>query len=159
VNDLIVCATDDVDEAWDVWCNIAALHHDDGLRGGARLPAIGIEDLLARASMTERRILVRYQAANRALADGLGRLRDVGALRCGPRAIVANLVLFHWNRYGIELADRAKLYGGMCRALDPHRNVRSGTMDGLATSTAAGENATRTMPANSTAENTMKGSA
>lgn len=124
LNDLFSRVLQADEEVWDVWCNLATLHQSQPASGPATTPAIQLADLSPRVAPAERRLLATYARANQALARGMNRLADRGALPHGRRSILPFIALFHWNRYGITLEQRSTLYGAMTRAFDPGGAMR-----------------------------------
>jgi hypothetical protein len=42
-------------------------------------------------------------------------------LDCGPRAWLAQVATFHWNRWGLGPQARVRILSAMLALLDPHR--------------------------------------
>jgi thiopeptide-type bacteriocin biosynthesis protein len=136
LNDLFLRAVAGAEEeAWDVWCNLAALHGPPGLPPAApAVPSLTIASLLPLVSAGEGRLLRGYAHANRRLAAGLRRLWLGGHLRCGLRALLPFVALFHWNRFALDHADTVRICAAMCAALDPKRGLRGASPEIATTS-------------------------
>lgn len=120
IDDLLQLALGDRSEIWDVWCNLAA--------GG--VPAIDVPvppspELLGRLALAERTVLEHYFAHNSQLARGLATLHDSGRLSCGLRALLTQVALFHFHRYGLDAAEQAAMAGAMQRKWNPHSARRT----------------------------------
>ena len=128
LNGLFMAATDDLGEAWDVWSNLAALH---GVAQSAAVsvPAVRVEDLLGRATASERTLLGRYRDANLQLAAGLRDLSLAGTLTVGIRALLPFVALFHWNRYAVSRIERARLCRAMMWELDVRRRLKGAALN------------------------------
>ncbi|HET9958662.1 MAG TPA: thiopeptide-type bacteriocin biosynthesis protein, partial [Polyangiaceae bacterium] len=133
LSDLFSRATESRDEAWDVWCNLQRLH-GSGMHnaveptGSARVrefESFGLRQLAERVPEPDRRLLLSYERTNTRFANALNNALHLGSLTQGPRAILAFLTMFHWNRWGLSLSERAALYEGMIDTLHPARSLKA----------------------------------
>lgn len=111
-------------ETWDAWANLASLHGIEHHRTTARplLPPT-FAQLHAMAADHESAVLTDYDRGCDALAEGVDVLRREGGFHVGVRAFVADVALFHWNRWGIAHDERIALCEGALAALHPHRRM------------------------------------
>lgn len=117
---LVASCVEPREEVWDVWCNLARLHGMTDTRIlSVREAPPAAPDL--EAGMAEARRL--YGGAHRELGAGLARLGRTGRLACGERALLPFVLLFHWNRYGLSLEDRAALLAPMLAKYSPKRGL------------------------------------
>ncbi len=124
LNDLFARALDSREEIWDVWWNLAALHGDPPPpRMGTTTP-VQISDLIGRVTLANERILRAYRRANVAFASEMLRLDARGKLLYGRRSVLPYIALFHWNRYGFTLDERARVFSAMMSAWDPGLRFR-----------------------------------
>jgi thiopeptide-type bacteriocin biosynthesis protein len=131
--DLIERSMDGGEEVWGTWCAIRDFHPP---AGGARPSGVTFTPLSLlrqRATAGEAKVLAGYARANQRIARRLRALIARGELRTGKRALLANLVSFHWNRYGFGLETRRAIYATMTEALDPCRPPRGHHHDRKAT--------------------------
>lgn len=124
LNDLFARALDSREEIWDVWWNLASLHGDPPPPRTGRTTAVQISDLLGRVTLADERILRAYRRANVALATEMLRLNARGKLLYGRRSVLPYVALFHWNRYGFTLDERARVFSAMMSAWDPGLGFR-----------------------------------
>jgi thiopeptide-type bacteriocin biosynthesis protein len=121
-------------EHWDVWRNMRLTGRDfapdDPARDLARrtvetnrtvLGALATdrEAALASASRAERALLVTHRRALDTWAARLRRAVRRGALEHGIRTILPFYVVFHWNRFGLPMAEQRVLTYCMQTLLDP----------------------------------------
>jgi thiopeptide-type bacteriocin biosynthesis protein len=123
MNDLFLRTLGDPGEVWDVWCNLAELRPAP-VGAVPRIEISFIGDPRPLATAAERRVLARYARANEALARGLRRLWNRGALSCGLRAILAFVATFHFNRHGLDASQQSRIIAGMMQAWSPRRRLR-----------------------------------
>lgn len=118
LNGLFGAVVDDGAEAWDVWRRLAELH---GLtpEPGKPVHAVTPAGLREAASPAEAELLAAYESAGDELAAGLSELAQRGELRRGRRSLLADLALFHWNRFGLSVESRARLVTAMLAVLEP----------------------------------------
>ncbi|HET9933566.1 MAG TPA: thiopeptide-type bacteriocin biosynthesis protein [Polyangiaceae bacterium] len=121
LNDLFVRAVDGREEVWDVWWNLASLHGGATPSHEPSATPVKIDDLLGRVPAYDERILKRYRRANTSLANAMRRLGARGKLLFGRRSVLPFVALFHWNRYGFALEERARVFSAMMSAWDPGR--------------------------------------
>ncbi|WP_158617606.1 thiopeptide-type bacteriocin biosynthesis protein [Corallococcus sp. CA049B] len=108
------------EEVWDVWCNLARLHGmPDARILAVREAPCAAPDAEAGVAHAAR----LYGDAHRELGAGLARLGRTGRLACGERALLPFVLLFHWNRYGLSLDDRAALLAPMLAKYSPKRGL------------------------------------
>jgi thiopeptide-type bacteriocin biosynthesis protein len=115
LNDLFTRALGNGEEIWDVWKGIAAGLEAIAPGAGREWPPL---DGRAHGQGLER-LVCAYQRCNGRMAERLRQLSGSGALRIGPRAFLAVLATFHWNRFGLTPAQRLTISADMCRRLDP----------------------------------------
>jgi thiopeptide-type bacteriocin biosynthesis protein len=117
--DLVTNAVPDRAEAWAVWRLYAS---SNGLASGDNTmdEQFGdIQFLNSQATPGEQEVLHAYQAANRGLSSRLSKLTQEGKLNAGIRSVLATIILFHFNRHGLDVAAHNRVAGTMTRALDP----------------------------------------
>ncbi len=133
LNDLFSRLVEDRGELWDIWMRIWHAHGTpELLPAESQLPGSGpgsgpgsvpgfatsslqelpgeSKDLAQEAILGNARIASRLQAA-----------LVTRQLDCGPRAWLAYVATFHWNRWGLGPVARVRMLSVMLRALDPHR--------------------------------------
>jgi thiopeptide-type bacteriocin biosynthesis protein len=117
LNDLFSRFVEDRGELWDVWMRVWHAHgapdlpHVEPLRPSALHQFSGeLEALSHEAQLGNARIASRLHAAL------LTRRLD-----CGPRAWLAQVATFHWNRWGLGPRARVRILSAMLELLDPHR--------------------------------------
>lgn len=124
LNDLFVRTLGDGAEIWDAWSNLLELlGAGEPAPAGPVVPVELLDGLLGRVSRDEVPIIRRYATANERLAAGLLRLWGRGRLRCGLRAILPVVALFHFNRHGVDGGRQAPLAGHMVAAWAPARQL------------------------------------
>jgi thiopeptide-type bacteriocin biosynthesis protein len=117
--DLVKATVPDRGESWAVWCQYAS---SSGLASEdvtADLPVPDFESLTSNATPGEQEVLHAYEAANRTLSDELLRVWRDGQLCAGLRSVLAAIILFHFNRHGLDAAAHARIAWTMIHALDP----------------------------------------
>jgi thiopeptide-type bacteriocin biosynthesis protein len=119
LNDLFTRCLEGPEEVWDVWCRMAALHGGLPARQSHACAAPNIATLLDGVSPGERAVLRGYVSHNAALARRLAALHSRGRLLVGRRLVLPHIALYHWNRYGFTLAERAAMYDLMQCAWSP----------------------------------------
>ncbi len=87
------------------------------VRPDAPLDAFDDEATRLLASDDERSLLAAYDAANTALSGALRALWETGGLTAGLRSIVADVVLFHGHRHGLDRDAHARFAWTMIAAL------------------------------------------
>lgn len=112
---LAVAALGDRAEARDVFRHYAASLGVD--RPDGPLDAFDDDATRLAASDDERALLAAYDAANTTLSSALRALWDTGGLTAGLRSIVADVVLFHGHRHGLDRDAHARLAWTMIAAL------------------------------------------
>ena len=117
LNDLFLRFVEDRGELWDIWMRIWHAHgapdlpEVEPLLPGSLQEFAGEAQLLAReATLANARIASRLQAA-----------LLMRRLDCGPRAWLAQVAVFHWNRWGLGPEARMRILSAMLTLLDPHR--------------------------------------
>lgn len=134
--DLIRKVVPDEWEHWDVWCN---------MRLTRRLPAASREERRAQARLleanrevlerfvfrshaairdlgaAERRIVERYFVRSSRFAKRLNDAARRAQLLYGVRKILPFVIIFHWNRFGLDQRLQSLLSFAMTRLLDPKR--------------------------------------
>jgi len=117
LNDLFLKFVEDRGELWDIWMRIWHAHGTpdlprvEPLAPGALGECSGPSQLVSHdASLSNARIASRLHAAL------LTRRLD-----CGPRAWLAHVATFHWNRWGLGPIARVRVLSAMLDELDPHR--------------------------------------
>jgi len=132
-DDLFVRTLGDRDEVWDTWCNVASL----ASRGGSGYasvtdpdPAAGppspptLVDVVRSVDPRIGRAISVYAPANQRLADALRReLRDAAL---GPRAVLAFIGQFTFQRWGLDGLGQARLAVSRAETWHPARGLRGG---------------------------------
>lgn len=120
LNDLFARFLDGPEEVWDVWCRVAALHGASVESECQPTPAIRIEHLIGQVTPREKQILCTYSSCNGTMARRFGAVHAKGKLLFGNRLVLPHVALYHWNRYGFTLEDRASIFTRMVRAWSPN---------------------------------------
>jgi thiopeptide-type bacteriocin biosynthesis protein len=110
--DLLQRCVEDQAEVWDVWQRIWHAH------GCPPLAQDNQTDLATPADVS---LLEESRAGNAQVACRLHAAEVARRLDCGPRAWLAQVCVFHWNRLGLEMAERVRLLSATLRSFDPHR--------------------------------------
>jgi thiopeptide-type bacteriocin biosynthesis protein len=113
---LAVSALGDRAEVRDVFRHYAASL--GVVRPDGPLDAFDDEATRRAASDGERSLLAAYDAANTTLSGALRALWETGGLTAGLRAIVADVVLFHGHRHGLDRDAHARFAWTMIAALE-----------------------------------------
>ena len=105
-NHLVATAVTDPAEAPDVWHRyVVSL---DLAPTDERIENLGFDEALRRATQEERAVLEVYRDANELLSGRLRELWSAGKLAAGIRAILANVILFHFHRHGFGPESHAR---------------------------------------------------
>ncbi|MEA2808821.1 MAG: hypothetical protein QOJ17_2962 [Rhodospirillaceae bacterium] len=124
LDDLFWRVLADDGEVWDTWCNLAVLLQSDAASGDLAAILPSLETIRRTASAKEADLVVRYQQANVALADGLSRTWQSGRMECGVRSILPYVALFTLNRHGFDRAKMAAIARAMAAVRDPKQHLR-----------------------------------
>jgi thiopeptide-type bacteriocin biosynthesis protein len=116
--DLVKATLPDRSEMWAVWRLYASAN---GLGPvGTNPERFGdVAYLGATASPAEQKVLYVYQEANQVLSARLLSCWQDGKLTAGIRSVLATIVLFHFNRHGLDPAAHSRIAWSMISALDP----------------------------------------
>lgn len=120
--DLLRRGTESYEEAWAIW---AALHRLYVGRppltpaGRSRGSLADHAALARRASAAEHELLTRGFEANTRFLAALREAERSERLVGGARALLATMVGFHWNRWGLDQASMASLCAAMVADLHP----------------------------------------
>jgi thiopeptide-type bacteriocin biosynthesis protein len=117
LNDLFLRYVEDRGELWDIWMRVWHAH------GAPRLPEV---EPLAPAGFDEfpdelGGLAQEARLGNARIASRLRAALVTRQLDCGPRAWLAQVAAFHWNRWGLGPAARMRILAAMLELLDPHR--------------------------------------
>jgi thiopeptide-type bacteriocin biosynthesis protein len=125
LNDLFLRMLGDRFEVWDVWRNLTILTNgadrETSESRSAGIPFLG--SLIPLVQPEERRILKRYEQANRRLSDGLRGLNESGRLTAGLRGILPFIAMFHLHRHGYGKDRQAALAQAMASAWNPRHSL------------------------------------
>lgn len=117
VQDLFVRFAEDRSELWDIWQRVWHAHGCPPLPPAEEASVTVLESLSGGAASLGREGL----ANNEHIALRLRAADTARRLDCGPRAWLADVCTFHWNRLGLPLQHRTPLIAAMLALLDPHR--------------------------------------
>jgi len=117
LHDLFVRFAEDQSELWDIWQRLWHAHGCPALGPAEAIPLLALDQLPGGAATLGHDAL----ANNAHIASRLRAAEVALRLGCGPRAWLAQVGTFHWNRLGLGLHQRAALMSAMLRELDPHR--------------------------------------
>lgn len=114
------------EEIWDVWCRLAEFH---GMApplapteaSTFAVPRLGRLAQLPNLPAEALDCLRTLASANRRLSARLRQLATQGRLEQGMRGVLAALALFHWNRIGLDAAQRQRLLQALRAHFHPHR--------------------------------------
>jgi thiopeptide-type bacteriocin biosynthesis protein len=126
MNDLYLRFAEDRGEVWDIWKRIWAGHGRPGLPDPDPVAVSRCHELLNCANWQEHLAVPTHDLMDHARthnADVALRLHAADRARrldCGPRAFLAALCTFHWNRLGLELSDRLPLLATALQVFDPY---------------------------------------
>ncbi len=129
MNDLFSRTLSCNSEVWDAWCNLESLVHSSREIPPTAMEALPIDSIYRRALGPEARIIRDYIRANQEISAGLQELWREGKLRCGLRALLPFIAMFHFNRHGLDAAGQAVLAEAMTRAWNPKRGLRGSEVD------------------------------
>lgn len=121
--DLLEQALPAQEEAWDVWCTLLQLY-------SGRLPAeprtrpsaarlLAPKSLAQHASACERALLYQGFTDNGQFARALDSTWEQGELVGGPRALIATVASFHWNRWCLPQTTIARVCQAAVDGLHP----------------------------------------
>ena len=124
VSDLFGRRVEDGAELWDIWRRLAlavgepppVLSSEADLDGAGAALA-GSPDFLGSLPPAARTLLDDACADNAAIVARLRAAEALGRLTVGPRAWLAALTLFHWNRLGLPLPDLRAMVSHMLALL------------------------------------------
>lgn len=125
LDDLFWRVLADDGEVWDTWCNLAILLKCEAAPHDAAAVQPSLEAIRSTASAASAELIVHYQHANAALADGLSRAWQAGRMECGVRSILPYVALFTLNRHGFDQPRMAAMTGAMAALRNPKQHLRA----------------------------------
>lgn len=117
IQDLFARFAEDQSELWDIWQRVWHAHGSPPLIPAGEIDVPGLETLSGGAASFGREGLTN----NEHVALRLRAADVTRRLSCGPRAWLAEICTFHWNRLGLPLEQRVPLLSALLYTLDPHR--------------------------------------
>jgi thiopeptide-type bacteriocin biosynthesis protein len=120
--DLLRRGTESYEEAWAIWAALHRLYLGKpplSPAGRARVSLADPAALVRRASLDEHELLTRGFEANTQMLAALREAERNELLVGGARALLATLVGFHWNRWGLDPPTIASLCAAMVADLHP----------------------------------------
>ncbi|OLE02477.1 MAG: hypothetical protein AUI36_43360 [Cyanobacteria bacterium 13_1_40CM_2_61_4] len=116
--DFVKATVPDRAETWAIWRLYAS---SNGLEpsGMTETPFGDFTVIKSAASPEEQEVVQAYEEANRALSAQLICLWERGELSAGIRGVLAAIILFHFNRHGLDILSNSRIAWTMIRALDP----------------------------------------
>jgi len=110
---------EDRGELWDIWMRLWHAH------GAPELPVVDplLPGSLQECSGESQSLAREAMVCNARVASRLQTAMLTCQLDCGPRAWLAQVAIFHWNRWGLGPDSRVRILSAMHHLLDPHRVV------------------------------------
>jgi thiopeptide-type bacteriocin biosynthesis protein len=139
INELFHSVLGCPNEVWDAWNNLSQLTREakgPAAKLAGRVPVNGRETLAAirGADPMTAAVAKHYTKANQAFSAAIHRVRERGLLEVGIRSLLANMAMFHCNRFGLDGAKQFSIAESAGNAWHPYgaltpagRRLRSAT--------------------------------
>lgn len=122
-NDLFGRRIADIAELWDIWQRLSRVVGDVRAERATTADDVAlalvafsdVQAVLARVPADAATLLTDAWQDNAEIIARLHASEQTGGLRVGPRAWLASVCLFHWNRLAFERCDLGEIVGAMLR--------------------------------------------